>query len=431
MARQRKNISLNVFLNGRLVGFLSRQASGAIDFKYDASWLEWENSLPVSLSLPLRDAQFSGAAVNAVFDNLLPDNYDIRRRLAMRAKAEGDDAYSLLAAVGRDCVGALQFLPIDIAIEPAGKLFGRSVDEAEIAEILNDLSNNPLGISSDKEFRISIAGAQEKTALLYWKNKWHVPHGTTATTHILKPAIGKLPNGMDLSNSVENEYFCMKLTKALGLPAANVEIQDFNGKRVLVIERFDRLWTKDKRLLRLPQEDLCQALSSPPSLKYEPDGGPGIKEIIKLLQASDTPETDRRMFFKAQIVFWLLGATDGHAKNFSIYLLPGGRFKLTPLYDIMSAQPYVDNNQLQKNKMKLAMAVGDKRHYDIYSVLPRHFMQTAAACGLPGSLIEEIFTELKERASGAIAETMAALPRNFPAKMAKSIIDGVMARLQL
>ena len=164
-----------------------------------------------------------------------------------------------------------------------------------------------------------------------------MPHGTTATTHILKPEIGKLPNGIDLSQSIENEKVGTRLTASFGLPTAHTEIQEFSGKRALAIERFDRLWTRDKRLLRIPQEDCCQALSVPPPRKYEPDGGPGIHEIIELLKGSDQPEADQRFFLKSQIVFWLLGATDGHAKNFSIFLLPGGRFRLTPLYDVMSA----------------------------------------------------------------------------------------------
>jgi len=383
MARRSTRSPLQVFLNGRLVGCLRRQSSGAIDFQYDPSWLAWEHALPISLSLPLRETRFTGETVIAVFDNLLPDDNTIRRMLAERARAGGTDAFSLLSAVGRDCVGALQFLPEGEEPGPIDRQDGRPVSDKEIATILKSLGHNPLGVGVDEEFRISIAGVQEKTALLYWKNRWYVPHGTSATTHILKPEIGTLPNGMDLSDSVENEYFCMELTTALGLPTAKTKIKRFNGRRTLVVERFDRLLTKDKRLLRLPQEDCCQALSVPPTRKYESDGGPGMKQILNLLLASDKPEEDRKLFFKAQIVFWLLGATDGHAKNFSIYLLPAGRFHLTPLYDIMSAQPYVDAGQLQHNKMKMAMAVGSKRHYVINTITDRHFMQTGRDCGSP------------------------------------------------
>jgi serine/threonine-protein kinase HipA len=431
MARRRTRLPLNVFLNGRLVGRLKRQGSGAIDFEYGGMWLSWEHALPVSLSLPLREDRFIGDPVIAVFDNLLPDNVQIRRRLAERVKAEGYDAYSLLTAIGRDCVGALQFLPDGETLGPVGGISGRPISDKDIAEILCDLKRTPLGVDDSEEFRISLAGAQEKTALLHWENKWQVPHGTTATTHILKPEIGKLPNGIDLSGSIENEHLCMRLTAAFGLPTAQTQIQEFSGKRALVVERFDRRWTSDNRLLRLPQEDFCQALSVPPPRKYEPDGGPGIRDILELLKASDEPKADQRLFLKAQIVYWLLGATDGHAKNFSIFLLPGGRFRLTPLYDVMSAQPNVDAGQIRHSRMKLAMAVGDNRHYVIDSILPRHFLQTAAQCGVPSEFVQEIIDEIESSADRAIDAAVKDLPSGFTEAMTSSIIEGIRRRRRL
>ena len=218
MGRRPAHAPLSVYLNARLVGRLRRESSGAIDFQYDAEWLAWDNAIPVSISLPLREDRYIGEPVLAVFENLLPDNDDIRRRIAERSQAGGADAYSLLAAIGRDCVGALQFLPNGESPGKAGAIEARTVDDKEIAAIISDLARNPLGIGPDQEFRISLAGAQEKTALLYWKDKWYVPHGTTATTHILKPQIGKLPNGIDLTHSVENEHLCLALVAALGLP---------------------------------------------------------------------------------------------------------------------------------------------------------------------------------------------------------------------
>lgn len=432
MARTPSRPPLNVYLNGRLVGRIRRESSGAIDFIYDASWLDWENAIPVSLSLPLREDRYIGDPVVAVFDNLLPDNDDIRRRLAERAHAGGSDAYSLLAAVGRDCVGALQFVPDGIEPGKAGEVDARAATDLEIAERISDLARNPLGVGDDdREFRISIAGAQEKTALLYWKDKWHVPHGTTATTHILKPQIGHLPNGIDLSNSVENEHLCLELVRALGLPAAKSEIRDFAGKRALVIERFDRTWTKDGRLLRIPQEDYCQALGVPPSRKYESDGGPGICDLVELLKGSDTPDEDQKTLFKAQLVFWLLGATDGHAKNFSLRLASGGRFRLTPIYDVVSAQPSGDANQIRLNQMKMAMAVGKSRHYVVHTILGRHFVETGDKCGLPTKLVSDIMQEVGDTAKASIDAVIAGLPTGFPGHVAQSIAVGAERRIDL
>lgn len=429
MARRAASKPLNIYLNGKLVGRFRRERTGAVDFQYDPNWLAWDKAIPVSLSLPLREDRFIGDPVVAVFDNLLPDNLGIRRRVAEKTGAEGDDAYSLLTQIGRDCVGALQFLPDGIDPGPVGIVDARPISDDEIGQTIANLARNPLGIGDDDAFRISLAGAQEKTALLFWKDAWHIPHGTTATTHILKPQIGQLPYGIDLTQSVENEHFCMTLTAALGLPTAKTKIADFGGQRVLIVERFDRQWSRDGRLLRIPQEDLCQALSVPPTRKYQSDGGPGIREIADILKASDNPEIDRRIFFKAQVVFWLMAATDGHAKNFSIRLSPGGRFRLTPLYDIMSTQPANDANQIRNNQFKLAMAIGDNRHYVVDRIQPRHFVQTAARCGMPASLMPELFQELLNAMPAALDAARNAMPADFPASITTSICAAVERRL--
>ena len=427
--RRKTRIPLNVFLNGRLVGRLHREAGGAIDFRYAAEWLSWENAFPVSLSLPLREDRYVGAPVLAVFDNLLPDDNDIRRRLAARTAAAGIDAFSLLGAVGRDCAGAMQFLPEGEAPAAQEAVTGRALGDEEVAAILGNLAQAPLGVTAEAEFRISLAGAQEKTALLWWNDAWHIPHGATPTTHILKPEIG-MRGGVDLSQGVENEYLCLKIAKAAGLPCAGARIATFNGARTLVVERFDRRWTKDGRLLRLPQEDCCQALGVAPARKYESDGGPGIGPILELLKGSDDPEADRRLFLKAQALFWLLGATDGHAKNFSLHLLPGGRFRLAPLYDIMSTQPYVAVKQLRENQFRLAMAVGKNRHYHVEEVLPRHFVQSAAAAGIGDAMITAVMQDLAATLPQAFDEVASALPAGFPAQIVESIAAGMNRRLR-
>lgn len=427
MARKRVRVPLEVYLNGRFVGRLQRETSGAIDFRYDESWLSWEHAFPVSLSLPLREDRYIGDPVIAVFDNLLPDNEDIRRRVAARSDAHGIDPYSLLTAIGRDCVGALQFLPEGKDPGQAGEIDALQISDAEIADRLVNLANAPLGIGDDPGFRISIAGVQDKTALLYWNNGWHVPHGSTATTHILKPQIGWRGN-YDLSRSVENEHMCLEILRALDLPVARTEIADFAGTRALVIERFDREWTSDRRLLRVPQEDCCQALSVPPARKYQSDGGPGMVDILTFLKASDDPAGDQLLFLKAQIAFWLLGAIDGHAKNFSVFLYPGGGFRLTPLYDVMSAQHLQDTKQIQRKDMKLAMSVGDSRHAHIHEIRPRHYRQTADRAGVSGAIVDMALDQIADTLPGAIDAVGAALPPGFPAELCDSIAEGALKR---
>ena len=431
MGRRKAHVPLNVFLNGRLVGVLRRESTGAIDFRYDGGWLDWQSTFPVSLSLPLREDRYVGAPVVNVFDNLLPDSANIRKRVAERVGAHGTDAYSLLTALGHDCVGALQFLPDGIDPGPAGAIDGKSIGDQEIADIIANLASAPLGMGEDEDFRISIAGAQEKTALLRMNGRWFKPTGTTATTHILKPQIGRLQNGIDLSHSVENEYLCLKLLPAFGLSTPSVEIADFGERRTLIVERFDRSWTRDGRLLRLPQEDMCQALSIPPTLKYQSDGGPGMREIIDLLKGSDAPDEDVAAFMRASVIFWLIGATDGHAKNFSIFIGPGGRFRLTPLYDVLTAQPSLAAGQIQRKKFKLAMSVGKSKHYDIATILPRHFVQTAALAGVGMPTMRNIFDDLGAHAVRQSEKVAGALPAGFPDEVVTPVISAIRERSRL
>lgn len=431
MPRRRRHGPLRVLLNNRLVGYLNKATNGAIDFRYDQNWLDWQHALPVSLSLPLREDAYRGDQVAAVFDNLLPDSDALRKRVAEKVGAAGTDAYSLLAVIGRDCVGALQFLPGEDThhIGDSSAITGEPIDDEAIERLLAGLPQAPLGLGDDDEFRISVAGAQEKTALLWHKEKWHKPHGATPTTHIFKKQIGRLPNGIDLSNSVENEYYCLRLADAFGIPANRAEIRTFGGTRTLVVERFDRRWTRDGRLLRVPQEDCCQALSVPPTHKYQSHGGPGIVQILDLLKGSDDPALDQATVLKAQILFWLIGATDGHAKNFSIFLLSNGRFHLTPLYDVLTAQPSLDTGQIQRKQMKLAMSVGKNRHYRISEIHGRHFIQTVEAAGVTSSLARQAIEGMAAKAETAFDIVERELPDGFPAEIHASVKTAAMERL--
>ena len=431
MGRKRSYTPLNVFLNSRLVGQLLREPSGGVSFAYARDWLEWEHRMPVSLSLPLQENRYIGAPVMAVFDNLLPDSDLIRRKVAERVGAEGVDAFSLLSQIGRDCIGALQFLPDGQEPQPMSKLTGEGVNEAQIGAILSDLDLAPLGIRRENDFRISVAGAQEKTALLRKDGQWIEPTGTTPTTHIIKPQIGRLPNGMDLSDSVENEYLCLMLMEAFGLRVANVEMAQFGEKKALVVERFDRRWTSDGRLIRLPQEDCCQALSVVPTQKYQNEGGPGISDIMDLLLGSDEPNKDRYDFFKANVLFWLLGATDGHGKNFSVSLLPGGRFRMTPLYDVLTVQPTVDARQIERKYFKLAMNFGNSNHYKVANIVGRHILETGVQSGLSRAVVQGLFEELQETSHAIVEATFNQLPEDFPESLLDSIDGALKARLHL
>ena len=434
MGRRKTHAPLNVLINNRLVGRLTKEVSGATLFQYDQSWLDWEPSFAISLSLPMRENAHTGESVMAVFDNLLPDNPSVRKRVAERVGAHGTDYYSLLENIGRDCVGAMQFLPDGEPFETSFQIAGQPIDDDEIERILANLTQAPLGISVDQEFRISVAGAQEKTALLFHEGKWMRPIGATPTTHILKPQLGQIPTAfgmIDMKASVDNEHYCLELMRGFDLDVAETKIVTFGKRRVLAVKRFDRLQRNGSQLLRLPQEDFCQAMGIPSTRKYQSSNGPTIAGSLKLLQGADVPLQDQANFFKAQIVNWLIGATDGHGKNYSIFLRPGGRYALTPFYDVLSAQPAVDQKQVPRNKFKLAMSVGNSRKYNIAGITGKHFVETGHEAGLGVAIMKQVVTEILENTGKVSDVTLTRMPSDFAEEIHASIAPAMATRLRL
>ena len=433
MARRTKSKRLDVWMNGERVGHWNITAQGQHEFRYEQAWVDAEDARPISLSMPLQppEAPYRSSLVESFFENLLPDSADIRRRVQTRFGAASTSAFDLLVEIGRDCVGAIQLLPPDRPAEDVRQIDAEPLDEEAVADILRSTTSSaPLGQRDDESFRISIAGAQEKTALLWHEQQWHRPLGTTPTTHLFKLPLGRVGNMQaDLSTSVENEWLCAQIVREFGLPVADCKIADFAGQHVLVVKRFDRRLANDQQWwIRLPQEDMCQATGTPPALRYESDGGPGISDICSLLLGSRNAATDRRNFFKAQLLFWMLCATDGHAKNFSVFIEPHGRFRLTPIYDVLSAYPILGRgkNQLAPQKAKMAMAVrGKNRHYKWSQIHARHWMSTAAEVGLEAAAEGDIL-KLAEQAPSVVERVSALLPHDFPGIVSGSIFDGLL-----
>lgn len=420
--------SLFVYMNGYEVGEYIQYKSGAQEFIYSDAWLaHGEIAIPLSLSLPLTEKKHKGDVVYNYFENLLPDSKDIRRRIQARFGAKTDKPFDLLSLIGKDCVGAIQLLS-DQADVDVKNISGAPLSERDIAYALKNYESLPLGMSKDRDFRISLAGAQEKTALLWHDEKWQRPLGATPTTHIFKLPIGKIEHsGIDLSDSVENEWLCLEILREFGLPVPKAKIEHFEDISVLVVERFDRELADDKRwIIRLPQEDMCQANGVTPGLKYESDGGPGISNIMRLLKSSIHPEADRNQFMQRVFLFWLLGAIDGHAKNFSILLKQGGRFQLAPVYDVISAYPLAQKRQLEFQDMKMAMALHSKNtHYHWDNIMPRHWLAECKAVDFPGSAMENIFDSTLREIDNVINAVSARLPTDFPDEIASSIFSGM------
>lgn len=417
-------------MNGELVGHWTAAPRQPHQFSYADQWLQSEAVRPISVSLPLGPSGtiHRGQAVEHYFDNLLPDSRAIRDRLRQKFGARSGSSFDLLAQIGRDCIGAIQLMPADMLPPDVRRIDGHRLDAAGIEHALDNVVT---GVASDEsaedDLRISLAGAQEKTALLRIDARWLRPAGATPTTHILKLPLGVFPHGIDMGLSVENEWLCAQVLRAYDVPVANCWIERFGRHKVLVVERFDRRFAADRSwILRIPQEDFCQVTATAREHKYEVEGGPGIRTIMDLLLGSTRAEADRLDFFRTQVLFWMLCAIDGHAKNFSLFLEQGGRFRLTPRYDVLSALPVLGTKagRYSPHKVKMAMAVlGTKsRHYLWNDILRCHWLQTAKLCGL-ASRAEEIIEELIARTPQVVADVSGALPADFPAAISGPILE--------
>ena len=432
MPRKSRARALAAWVNGVLAGEWRIPTRGEMEFRYDAGWAESPHGRPLSLSLPIAadDLTVKGRAVESYFDNLLPDSDAIRRRVQERFQADSRRPFDLLAAIGGDCVGAVQLLPPG-EVPKVKTIARRPLTDAEVeAELRHVAAPEPLG-PDEEPFRISIAGVQEKTALLWHEGRWCRPLGATPTTHIFKLPLGRVGRGqIDMTTSVENEWLCEQILAAYGLPVAGSQIETFGDTKVLVVERFDRRLHKSGRYwLRLVQEDFCQATATPGSRKYEDGGGPGLEQIARILRGSIRRDEDLACLIKTQILFWMLAAIDGHAKNFSIHILPQGRYQLTPLYDVISAWPVIGHGsgKIEHEKAELAMALhGKSKHYKLRQIQRRHFNSTARLIGL-GENAEPLISETLAATPRVISEVHRRIPAGFP----ESVLDAVLTGLEV
>jgi serine/threonine-protein kinase HipA len=345
---------VTVILEGRPIGEVERLRHGALRLHFDDAYCTDPNATLLSVSMPPSSNSHGDARVTPWLWGLLPDNADVLSRWGRDFGVSVASPYPLLRTqVGHDCAGAVQLCPPDELDDLLARPGDVSwLNEAEVAARLRTLradSTSWLGPGFTGQF--SLGGAQAKTALHYADGGWGVPTGSLPTTHILKPAAA----GFEAQHL--NEHICLSAARALGLPAAVTKIEAFEDETAIVVERFDRT-TRDGNLVRVHQEDLCQALSVPPARKYQSDGGPTPAQIAELIRTSipgSDAETDVWRFADALAFNWLIVGTDAHTKNYGL-LLAGTQIRLAPLYDVASYLPYDDSDGY---KVKLAMKVGD------------------------------------------------------------------------
>ncbi len=412
--------SLVVLLDDAVAGTLTRAAGGRLRFEYDPSYQERPAPTPLSLSMPVQVGSHPDRVVAPWLWGLLPDNAGVLRRWAREFGASASSPFSLLATpIGEDCAGAVRFAsPEDLegALGRSGEVAW--LEEEDIARRLRELREDStawLGESFTGQF--SLAGAQAKTALLLEDGRWGVPSGAVPTTHILKPGVG----GFDDHDL--DEHLCLDAARRAGLPAARTTIERFAGETAVVVTRYDRRREGDGPIVRVHQEDLCQALAVLPEDKYQSDGGPTPGRVARLLRDSMTPgiaDESVGRFADALIWNWLIAGTDAHAKNYSL-LLSGDQVRLAPLYDVASALPYGTHER----KLRLAMKVGGS--YDVHS-RRNPWPATAGELGLEADLLTARAAELAGIAPKAFAEAAAdpavrALDSDLPDRLVDLVAD--------
>lgn len=363
-----------MLLSGSVAGTVVQAAGGRLSFSYRPEWQQDELAYPLSLSMPLAQRLHADEVIRPFMEGLLPDNADILREWGRRFGASPGNPFSMLTHVGEDVAGAAQFIGpdrLDDLTQDTGTVDWLS--DAQIADRLRALiaDKSAWRIAGDSGY-FSLAGAQPKTALLLSETGWGLPSGGVATTHILKPPV------LDLDALATNEHLCLRVAGELGLPVVNSEVLVFGDQRAIVVERYDRI-TTPAGLIRIHQEDFCQASSTPPSMKYEAEGGPDVVRLVRIIEEnSSNPQEDVLSFIRSLGLHWVLLAPDAHAKNYSLLIAAGGQVRLAPLYDVISVLPYPHRYHARKTKLAMRIAGEYRGHF----IRARHWRRLADQIGL-------------------------------------------------
>lgn len=391
---------LAALLDGQRAGTLSQDRNGRLHFVYDADYPA--DATPLSPRLTVAGGEYTHSEVAPFIAGLLPDNDQVLDRWGRLFGVSPRNAFAILAHVGADCAGAVQFVAADRAdVLDVGAL--DPLPDADIAQMLRDLRTDPFTWQQPAGARgghFSLAGAQTKFALHRTPDGWARPTGRVPTTHIFKPAVPGIAHH-DL-----NEHLCLQAARRLGLLAAASELARFDDERVFVVERYDRR-TIDGDLRRLHQVDMCQALGVMPDLKYQRDGGPGPADIVSAIRSVLAGEADVHRFVQALVFNWLIAGTDAHAKNYGL-VLSGTSARLAPLYDLASALVMPEWN---RHKWELAMRVNKQGRFKYLTV--SDWQKFAASAYVDFGVVESALAEYAPALVDAVSD--AARPMDLDA----------------
>ncbi|HHF2901331.1 TPA: HipA domain-containing protein [Vibrio alginolyticus] len=407
--------------NNMLVGQFVQQSKTYWSFSYSDEWLAYDSAFPISLSLPLAKGQYSSSNTLNFIHNLLPDLKEERLSLAHSVGMQSNDVFNLLAKIGHDCTGGISFTE---SREPPK--IGWKYREISASELNELVTQRKSFLPFFGDYRPCISGTQRKTTLTRLNGKWYVPQEKSLSSHIIKypmNAIAQSNSVLDMSSSVENEFICTQIAKELGFKVPDMEIiTTESGAKALVVERFDRCYV-DGIMSRRHQEDFCQIFGVPEHQKYQSENNLGASKIVDVLSLSAERKANNHDFFKFMVLQYLLGATDGHLKNFSVHIAPGGHYQLAPFYDLLSAYPAVGATGLNKRKLKLAMGLKASRgyKYHINKICLRHIEQTANQFGISNVNCHEVVSDFLVQFSSALTS----MDNRFPEREFSLVKDAI------
>lgn len=402
--------ALDVYLNGRKAGRLVDD-NGTMSFAYLRDYLVAEWREPLSYSVPLKSEPYGHSEIEPYLSNLLPDDI-VRTRIAAILQIPRENTFALLKAIGGDCAGAVSFLSEGMLPDAGGSDEYRELSDDEAGRILGNLQKRPLDVG-EEGFRISGAGAQDKLIACVRDGRVLLPLNGTPSTHIIKPAMPDYPD------SVENEWFSMRLASLCGLDVAECDIATFGGRRCYVCTRYDREIVAGK-VRRLHQEDFCQMLKIDPKRKYESVGGPGLAESFALLRALQLPASDTLEFLDRVIFNFIVGNGDAHAKNFSV-VYRGGVAGLSPVYDIMSTAIYPEVGR------RMAMKIDGE--YAFKWITRDKFVRMAGKSGIRPHLVESEIDKMVRRVERMLPQLATKAGRSFPHRVYAAIADSIRSRI--
>lgn len=347
---------LSVRLNGTPVGILEQNSVGHMSYSYNSSTTQ-----AISAGMPIREEPYPHIQCEAFFGGLLPESETTRKIIGKKYGISPNNSFAILKAIGYDCAGAISFHSITDTVIPNNTipLDGIIVSDNTLYQHIKALPQTPLFLGFEG-LRLSLAGVQDKAAVCIIDNKIALPQHGCPTTYILKPAIHGFPG------IVENEYFCLKIAKQIGLTVPHVEIKKIKDITYLLIERYDRKIT-DNKVERIHQEDFCQALGIISRNKYQHDGGPSLVDCFSLLQKTTQPAINRMMLAEGMVFNFLVCNMDAHGKNFSLLHTTSSNLELSPFYDILCTQVYPNLSS------KMAMKIGNQ--YQADEVFARHWQK--------------------------------------------------------